>query len=146
MLGKKIEPSSTSSIQHLTQQWLELRQVVLVHYSELCTTKDPEPNRLQKFCQHLMDYVSMGHFKMYEKFAEHHETNQTYSTGLNKTLLSNITINTETVLDFNDKYTEPKNLDALSVDLSQIGEVLAHRMDWEDALITGAAPRYSKDH
>lgn len=146
MLGKKIDTSSTSHIQHLTEQWLELRKVVLVHYSELCTAKDPEPNMLQKFCQHLMDYVSMGHFKMYEKFAGHHETIQTYSKGLDKTLLSSITINTETVLDFNDKYTEPKNLDALSADLSQIGEVLAHRMDFEDALITGAVPRYSKDH
>ncbi len=144
MLGKKIEPSSTPCIQHLTKQWLELRQVVLVHYSELCTTKEPKPNLLKKFCQHLMDYVSMGHFKMYEKLAEHHETNQTYSKGIDKTLLSNITNNTETVLDFNDKYTEPKNLDTLSADLSQIGEILAHRMDWEDALIAGAEPRYSK--
>ena len=137
MLEKKIEPSSTTHIQHLTKQWLALRQLVLVHYSELCTTKAPEPSMLQKFCQHLMDYVSMGHFKMYQKFAEHHENHRTYSTGLDKTLLSNITINTETVADFNDKYTEPNNLDGLSADLSRIGELLAHRMDWEDALITG---------
>jgi regulator of sigma D len=144
MLQKKIESSSSSHIQHLIQQWLELRKVVLVHYNELCVTKEAEPKTLQKFCQHLMDYISMGHFKMYEKFAEHHENNQIYSKGLNKNLLLNITMNTETVLNFNEKYTEPKSLNALSTDLSQIGEILAHRMDWEDALIKGTAPRYTK--
>lgn len=144
MLQKRIESSSTLHLQHLIQQWLKLRQAVLIQYSELCVTKDTEPKLLQKFCQHLMDYVSMGHFKMFEKLAEHHETNQSYSKGLNKTLLLKITMTTDAVLNFNDKYTEPKSFSRLSTDLSQIGEALAHRMDWEDALIKATAPRYTK--
>lgn len=144
MLQKRIESSATPHLQHLIQQWLELRQVVLVQYSELCATKDAEPKMLQKFCQHLMDYVSMGHFKMFEKLAEHHESNQSYSKGLNKTLLLKITLTTDAVLNFNDKYTEPKSFNALSTDLSHIGEALAHRMDWEDALIKTTTPHYTK--
>lgn len=144
MLQKRIESSSTPHLQTLIQQWLELRQNVLVHYSELCATQTAEPKSLQRFCQYLMDYVSMGHFKMFEKLAEHHENNQSYSKGLNKTLLLKITLTTDAVLNFNDKYTEVKNLKTLSTDLSHIGEALAHRMDWEDALIKAAAPRYTK--
>ncbi len=144
MLQKRIESASTPHLQTLIQQWLELRQNVLVHYSELCVTQNAAPKLLQRFCQHLMDYVSMGHFKMFEKLAEHHETNQSYSKGLNKPLLLKITLTTDAILNFNDKYTEVKNLNALSTDLSHIGEALAHRMDWEDALIKAVAPRYTK--
>ena len=144
MLQKRIDSSSTPHLQTLIQQWLELRQNVLVHYSELCATQNTEPKSLQRFCQYLMDYVSMGHFKMFEKLAEHHENNESYSKGLNKNLLLKITLTTDAVLNFNDKYTEIKNLNALSTDLSHIGEALAHRMDWEDALIKAAAPRYTK--
>lgn len=127
------------------QQWLKLRQTVLVHYKELCTTKDTRSTTLQVFFQNLMDYISMGHLQMFAKLMEHHEMNLASSNSLNKNWLPNIQDTTDKILDFNDKYTEPKNLDTLSADLSRIGEILAHRMDWEDALIKGIAPRYIKD-
>lgn len=144
MLQKRTESSPAPHLQQLIQQWLELRQTVLIYYSELCVAKVDDPKMLQKFCQYLMDYIAMGHFKMFEKLAEHHETNPSYSKGLNKTLLLKITLTTDAVLNFNDKYTEPKSFDALSTDLSHIGEALAHRMDWEDILIKAVKPRYTK--
>ncbi len=120
------------------QQWLQLRQTVLTQYNQLCTTKDTHPNALHIFFQHLMDYISMGHFKMFEKLVEHHEKNPLSTNRLDKNWLPKIQETTNKILDFNDKYTKPKNFDALSKDLSQIGEILAHRIDWEDALITAA--------
>ncbi len=123
------------------QQWLKLRQTVLTNYKKLCT-ENTNSETLQNFCQYLMDYLSMGHFKMFEKLAGHHETLPASSNKLDKNWLSSIKKTTHDLVDFNDKYTELKNVDTLSTDLSQIGTILADRMDWEDALIKAAVPAY----
>lgn len=143
MLERKIEPSSAPQLQHLIHQWLKLRQIVLMHYNELCTIQDPYSKTLQVFFQHLMDYISMGHFKIFEKLIEQHEMHPLSENRLDNTWLSNIQQTTDKILDFNDKYTDPKNFGALSKDLSQIGKILAHRMDWEDALIKAIIPAYA---
>jgi regulator of sigma D len=133
--------SSTSNIEHLIKQWLTLRQMVLVQYTALCSSTNTTPQRLQIFCQDLMDYISLGHLKMFEKLAEHHAAQQSDSNGLNQTILLKINMTTNTVLNFNDKYTEPKNLNGLSADLSHVGEAFADRISFENTLInTALAP------
>jgi regulator of sigma D len=72
---------------------------------------------------------------MFEKIAEVDLKRNPQSGGLDSDLLSKISVTTDIALDFNDKYTEMDNLEELSLDLSHLGENLAHRMDWEDKLI-----------
>lgn len=82
-----------------------------------------------------MDYLSSGHFRIFEKLAEYCSACQPHFSGLDANLLKKISQTTDTALDFNDKYTNPKSLETLSEDLSHLGVNLANRMDWEDALI-----------
>jgi len=121
------------------EQWLKQRQAVLITYHQLCQTKISTSNfklsTLNTFCQYLMDYLSAGHFKIYETLAEAYQTSEGPNQGINDKLLEKILLTTDIALDFNDKYTEPKNLQELPEDLSTLGENLAHRMEWEDKLV-----------
>ncbi len=132
---KRIDLFPRTQIDPLIQQWLKQRQAVLVHYSELCTGRLSETENLQQFCQTLMDYISNGHFKMFEKLAEFYHASQPHFQELDAALLNKILQTTDHALDFNEKYTDPKDLSALLSDLSPLGESLANRMDWEDEYI-----------
>lgn len=59
--------------------WLEKRQALLVEYVKLASlqpaissnvTTLPTQEELQKFSQHLVDYISEGHFKIYDMVME----------------------------------------------------------------------------
>jgi regulator of sigma D len=132
---KIIESTAKPHIDQHIKQWLLQRQTLLVLYSQVCVTDKKEPEKLRIFCQTLMDYLSTGHFQMFEKIAEVDLKRNPQSGGLDSDLLSKISVTTDIALDFNDKYTEMDNLEELSLDLSHLGENLAHRMDWEDKLI-----------
>lgn len=125
---------SKSQIDQLVKEWLKHRQEVLVHYSQLSTIDENHEELLQTFCQILLDYVAAGHFRMFEKLAEFHIASKK-TVPLDGNLLKKILITTDVVLEFNEKYTEPKNLEKLSFDLSHLGETLANRMDWEDEFV-----------
>jgi regulator of sigma D len=83
-----------------------------------------------------VDYVSVGHFEVYEQLAKEAKAFSD-SAGLKAgaDLVDKIQPSTEAVLDFNDKYLETDDLDALSKDLSIIGEALEQRFESEDKMI-----------
>lgn len=140
---KHLAPTYIPSINNDIKQWLKHRQEVLVHYSQLCSSQRSQGEILEIFCQLLMDYVSFGHFKMFEKLAETSHFFQSDIPRLDKKLLDKIALTTDITLDFNDKYTQPKSLADLPKDLSVLGENLANRMDWEDQLIKAYSNFYS---
>jgi regulator of sigma D len=124
------------------EQWLIQRQILLVIYNQICQTKHSSQSHsklqtLHSFCQVLMDYLSAGHFKIFEKLATAYQTDNStsQSMGISNQLLEKILTTTDVALDFNDKYTDPADLNELSKDLSTLGENLAHRMEWEDSLV-----------
>ncbi|MDW2372810.1 sigma D regulator, partial [Vibrio sp. 1078-1] len=98
----------------------------------------PSPSELQNFCQHLVDYISEGHFKIYDMvmdkwkatgFVATNEINQTYGK---------IVLTTEPLLNFTDKYsdvTEDDELEDFDSDMSLIGEIIETRFEVEDHLI-----------
>ncbi|MBW3697273.1 sigma D regulator [Vibrio sp. T187] len=129
--------------------WLETRQSLIVEYCKLaalqpCTTKNstiaelPSSDELQSFCQHLVDYISEGHFKIYDMvmdkwqatgFKVTEEINQTYG---------HIVLTTEPLLNFTDRYAAISNndeLESFDSDLSLIGEIIEARFEVEDQLI-----------
>ncbi len=132
---KRVISPLRPNIDPLIQQWLKHRQELLIQYSQACAAHHSDLESLEVFCQTLMDYLSNGHFKIFEKLAECYKVYQPHSSGLDANLLEKISKTTDIALDFNDKYTNPKSLESLSEDLSCLGVSLANRMDWEDILI-----------
>lgn len=122
---------------------LEERQEVLVCYEQVAgirpyNEKSKNPELLEKFSQLLMDYIAAGHFGLYQRITEGSERRRKVLEVAEK-IYPSIAKTTEKALDFNDVYdkadkSEPFN--AVSDRLSDLGEVLAHRIELEDKLIT----------
>jgi len=96
---------------------------------------------LQKFCQISVDYISLGHFGLYQRIVEGNERRKAIIETAEE-IYPQIAKATEAVLSFNDKYqtvTPAKILNQLSDDLSSLGEQLATRIELEDQLINEMA-------
>ena len=130
------------NVTEILDRWLIERRELLVKYGELGEIKTFDGAnvghgvKLQAFCQLLVDYVSTGHFEIFEQLAGE---GQAFSNrdGLKEgaDLMEKIQPSTELILDFNDKYLATDDLEALSQDLSSIGEALAQRFESEDTMI-----------
>jgi len=129
----------------LIDRWLEERQLLLVNFCGLFKTNDgsnqqtlPDYPSITKFCQQLLDYISLGHFEVYESLVADSDAEGDASLKLARTLYPEIQKTTEFALAFNDKYTNMNNIDEYTIladDLSKMGEVLATRIELEDQLI-----------
>jgi len=94
------------------------------------------PRQLQKVCQILVDYVSAGHFEVYDQLIkEGREFEDKDALKEAGDLYSRIDQTTEYALDFNDKYLATDDLNSLTGDLSGLGEILASRFEAEDRMI-----------
>lgn len=92
---------------------------------------------LQEFCESLVDYTASAHFQLYRFIAEGIERRKSVKE-LADTVYPHITNITQNILDFNDKYekvTEHEDFASLDSDLSELGEVLADRINHEDRII-----------
>lgn len=124
--------------------WLSERQTLLVKYCELAGLPPFESNKnslpdyavITEFCQILIDYLSAGHFEVYDEIVE--QCSGTDSADLANRLYPQITETTQTLVDFNDKYSNlPANSEFVGFDndLSELGSTLENRMELEDELI-----------
>ena len=126
----------------MIERWIEERRELLLKYCELTEVtdfSDPENNydaELQQFCEIMVDYVSVGHFEVFEQITKEAEIFGN-DQGLDKSpeLIDKIQTTTELILDFNDKYITAKDLDALIIDLAALGETFVQRFADEDVLI-----------
>jgi regulator of sigma D len=129
-------------VSDIVDRWLEERRELLVKYCDLIEIHDFDSanrahgHKLQSFCEVMVDYVSVGHFEVYEQLAKEAKAFSD-SAGLKAgaDLVDKIQPSTESVLDFNDKYLETDDLDSLAKDLSVIGEALEQRFESEDKMI-----------
>ena len=130
------------NVTEILDRWLIERRELLVKYGELGEIKTfdganvSHGHKLQAFCQLLVDYVSTGHFEIFEQLAGEGKAFSDRD-GLKEgaDLMEKIQPSTELILDFNDKYLATDDLEALSLDLSNIGEALAQRFESEDTMI-----------
>lgn len=138
-LGKK-PTDRWHATDEMIEKWLKERQELLVLYHQLFTIHPNESfvfeaETLTHFCEILVDYVSCGHFRVFEKMAEAHKYHGAH-ISLDQNLLEKILQTTIHILDFNDKYTgQRQHYQDMEEDLSQLGEHLANRLDWEDELV-----------
>lgn len=131
--------------------WLEERKDVLVRFCQLSglsleaeqAGKDralPTSEEVGAFCDVLMDYVSAGHFEIYERLMGELESSaRDEASGAVRRLYPQIAASTDTVLAFDEKYGERLDDELwpdFDADLSRLGEALATRFELEDELIT----------
>lgn len=93
-------------------------------------------SKLAEFSQLLIDYVSLGHFGIYQRILECTEQ-RSQLFKLAEEMYPRFVKTTETAVSFNDKYDHGENsslTDNLEQDLSALGESLAQRIDMEDQL------------
>ncbi len=132
---------------NVIDHWLETRQSLIVEYCKLAALQPcskgnvvelPTPAEMQDFCQHLVDYISEGHFKIYDMVMDRWKsTGFVVTDDINQTY-GKIVVTTEPLLNFNDKYseiTEDDELPDFNSDMSLIGEILETRFEVEDQLI-----------
>ena len=124
------------------KHWLEARRVLLITFCELSNIKDfrdqgrRQGQLLQTFCQQLVDYISEGHFEIFEQLInEGHLFNDAEALASGKKLLPAIYSLTDLILDFNDKYLATDDCSSLAIDLSNLGENMAQRFEIEDSMV-----------
>ncbi|WP_065204646.1 Rsd/AlgQ family anti-sigma factor [Shewanella woodyi] len=130
----------------LIDHWLNNRRKLLINYCKIAgippydsTEKSlPAITLVKEFCDQLMDYVSEGHFEVYDQVVTACEKNGVSSKELAQKLVPRISETTDSALDFNDKYTElvdDKILFQLDKDLSSLGHAMETRFELEDKLL-----------
>lgn len=123
----------------LIDRWLqERKQLVETYVAINGTAQAPSADTLQHFCEILVDYVSAGHFEVYEQL-----TNEAKAFGdergleLAKQIYPRIEVITEAALAFNDRCDGGDCRDSLALldELKRLGQLLHERFELEDCLI-----------
>lgn len=127
--------------QNLVLQLQKERQQVWSLYCKVAELKpfscsSKTQSLLTQFSQLLIDYVSLGHFGLFDRVISGSERREAVLSSA-KQLYPAFSKTTEDVISFNDRYDDninQLNVDKLEADLSSLGESLAKRVDLEDKL------------
>lgn len=134
-----------SLVDDMVQRWMQQRIQLTLDFEKLVTPQALEESvkelspRINSFCQTLVDYVSAGHFEVYnELIIEAREFNDgSLTKGID--LCRKIEQSTDLALEFNDKYESNAHTENLMRELPRelvaLGSVLNLRFDLEDRLI-----------
>ncbi|URN99507.1 sigma D regulator [Leclercia adecarboxylata] len=128
----------------LVDRWLHVRKHLLVAYYNLVGIKPGKESymrlnekALDDFCQSLVDYLSNGHFNIYERIISEMEGNSPFLAATK--LYPLLEANTQQIMDYYDSTLEnaidQDNYLEFQQALSDIGEALAQRFTLEDNLI-----------
>ena len=137
-----VQMKARNQTNNLIQELLEERKQVWSLYCVVAGLKEMKSKKtmedlVQEFCQLLVDYVSLGHFGVYQWILDGSERRKAIISAAEH-LYPKIAKATGVVLDFNDKYqtlTPKMILRDLANDLSEVGEQLANRIELEDKLL-----------
>lgn len=136
--------------------WLNERQQLLVDYCQIAglsankpthSQQLPEQSVLNRFCQLMVDYVSAGHFEMFDLLATHDPDGE----ALKEKLFPQIMDTTEYALHFNDHYsdfvhTNDGSNGGFDNAVAKLGEMLAIRFELEDQLIQHLSDTHNQPH
>ncbi|ARS47159.1 sigma D regulator [Ectopseudomonas hydrolytica] len=128
-------------VHQLIDRWLgERRELVLAYTALSKAPQAPAINgeALQGFCEILVDYVSAGHFEVYEQLtSEAKAFNDKRGLELAKQIYPRIEAITEVALAFNDRCDNGDCRDSVSLvaELNRLGQLLHERFELEDCLI-----------
>ena len=128
----------------LVDRWLHVRKHLLVAYYNLVGIKPGKESfmrlnekALDDFCQSLVDYLSDGHFNIYERIIREMEGTSPYLTA--SKLYPLLEANTQQIMNYYDSTLENAidhdNYLEFQQALSDLGESLEERFSLEDKLI-----------
>ncbi len=126
--------------QELVLMYMKLLNVSLSRSSNRNDECYPSYEDVTAFCDHLIDYISHGHFDLYPKIIELMENASGRSLSIANKVMPKIENTTEYLMRFNDKYAEDldeKKMTSLKGDLAEVGKCLELRFRNEDRLIIG---------
>lgn len=133
-------------VSDIIDKWLSERRELIASYCSLAGLppyeKDkgclPSAEDVRRFCQVLVDYLSAGHFEIYDNIVSECAKSSEASKKLADNLWPKINQTTDWALSFDDKYAEiaaDGNWDGFDKDLSSLGQALEDRFGYEDELI-----------
>jgi regulator of sigma D len=130
-------------VSDLIDKWLKERQQLIVKLCDLSvkpgSSQENTVERLQSFCQILVDYVSVGHFEVYEQLLNEAAEFNDGGTELANKIIPQIQSSTELALNFNDRFDDIHKVDdgieGLILELENLGKTLEDRFELEDVLI-----------
>jgi regulator of sigma D len=140
-----------NAVEELLTRWLKERRALLGKYTEIIVTLDINLNsamleqQQEALCELLVDYVSVGHFEVFNKLINEAESFDDGSCALAEKLLPAIGDTTEVIMAYEEKYGDDQgNQEKLKRNLSALGEVLETRFVMEDQLIAGLHNRHRR--
>lgn len=125
----------------LIDRWLQDRNQLIHSYDALGDTPEAlavDRDALQKFCEALVDYVSAGHFEIYEQLnSEAKAFNDERGLKLADTIYPRLEALTKLALAFNDHCDKGDCSDNAKVaeKFKELGGLLHERFELEDCLI-----------
>lgn len=131
-------------VESLVRRWLEERQSLIVlmmglgEHAQGQTDTIPLYERVQAFCEVLMDYVSAGYFEVYDELLAEGEAQGRKVLADGQALLQKLQPTLDAIIGFNDLHDDPEDaevLDGLPHELSRLGLVLEERFQIEDRMI-----------
>lgn len=130
-------------VHEIIDRWLQHRKALVETFVSLRDIGEYTPTDTPKvlvFCEMLVDYVSTGHFEVYEQLAlEAKEFHDDSALQCLHKLMPEITANTSIVLEFNDKYDTKEHCNKHLVDLpfalQALGVLMDERFAYENQLI-----------
>ncbi|GGF83682.1 Rsd/AlgQ family anti-sigma factor [Alteromonas lipolytica] len=120
--------------------WLDERKQLLIQYCHLAGVNYqsahalPSESEVNDFCAILMDYLSVGHFEVYEMLVSDDQDGQ----RLKQQIFPLISKTTDQALDFNDQFAEgytQENANLFEDAVTKLGAALDDRFELEDQLI-----------
>lgn len=126
-------------VHQLIDRWLQERHELIkvfvgLHIGETQITRPA----LQQFCQLLLDYVSAGHFEIYEQLLEEaHSFGDVRGLELARQIYPRIEAITDVAVAFNDRCDtgDCAGDPGLQDELKRLGSLLHERFELEDCLI-----------
>ncbi|TBW58191.1 sigma D regulator [Marinobacter halodurans] len=131
-------------VSDLIDRWLRERQDLIVKFCDVSGTTDFSDTdairaRFVALCEVLVDYVSAGHFEVYEQLIREAKEFDDGGMELVAKVYPKLEEITEEALSFNDRLNgdamPSDELEALMEPLSNLGEQLETRFELEDFLI-----------
>ncbi|MBA1262222.1 sigma D regulator [Stutzerimonas sp. NM35] len=123
----------------LIDRWLQERHALIKVFDELKGAEAALSRpALQSFCQILLDYVSAGHFEIYEQLLQEAEAfGDKRGLELAHQIYPRIEAITDVAVAFNDRCDKGDCLDSpgLHDELQHLGQLLHERFELEDCLI-----------
>jgi len=143
-MNKHITAARRQEIEAIISRWKQQRDAIHDDleeslYSDHALQVEVQDLPIELFCESLMDYVSAGHFEVYETLLQESTQELEANRNLLEEIYHSIETTTDLALSFNDKYKgelmHSSEDDSLPRDLQALDSALTIRFALEDQLL-----------